>query len=223
MNFIKLILILLLFSTKAHSQKELYGDWYNIGTERFMHFRVDKDSISWCEETFLFGPKREKEGSTLIIQKIQNNDLVCLLHKVETDNPQTFSTTVLRFIKGADFLDLIMDCCDGTYQDTLGFSDNFKVCDTSTAMIIRMYNKSAIDNFKKLKNVNLIPINELKKINTLFTKKRDLMVKEFGEDKLLWVAPILFQRILTEILIDFGYNPLVSEAQANKLFSFHYY
>jgi hypothetical protein len=218
-----ILIFLMLCSAKANSQNELYGDWYNIGTERLMHFRADKDSISWCEETFLFRPKREKKGSALIIQKIQHNDLVCLLHKVETDNPQTFSTTVLRYVNGADFLDLIMDCCDGTYQDTLGLSDNFKVCDTSTVMIMRMYNRTAVDNFKKLKNVNLIPINDLKKINSLFAKKRDLMVKKYGEDKLLWVAPILFQRILTELLINFGYNPLVSEAQVNKLFDFHYY
>jgi hypothetical protein len=220
----KWILMIQLFtSLKAYSQNDLYGDWYNIGTDRLLHLRVNKDSVNWREETFLFSPKREKESSVPIIQKTYNNNLVCLLHKDETDSLQTFSTTVLRHVKGANFLDIFMDCCDGTYEDTLGFSNNFYECDTSTVMIIRMYNRSSIDSFNRLKSVNLISINDLKKINLLFSTKRDLMVKEYGEDKLLWVAPILFQRILTEILIDFGYNPMVSKAQANKLFSFHYY
>jgi hypothetical protein len=116
-----------------------------------------------------------------------------------------------------------MDCGDEAFKDTIGFGDMFRGCDTATKMIMRLYPKKTIEKYRELKPVTKIPPGELKTIRTQLEKQVELIVKEIGEDKLLWVAPIIFQKVLTETLVTAGYTPLLTEKQASELFDFNYF
>jgi hypothetical protein len=210
-------------STVGHSQLEVYGDWYNISTGKLLHVRLEKNTISWDQQSFVFDKMEGKENHRMVIKTVYKNVIIGFLQKDTTEKQTPFTLLVVRQNMGSDFVDMLMECSDGEYEDTTDFRLYFNQCDTMSKMSMRFYNKKTIEGFGKLKPVQKIPKNELEKINRLFVKRRDELVKEFGEDKLLWIAPMVFQPVLTDILVKAGYNPMITEKQAEELFDYHYF
>jgi hypothetical protein len=216
------LLFTLLLSLNAYAQDELYGDWYNIGTERLIHFKLEKNRLSSDERTFSFGEKEGKEKRTLG-KMVYIKDLVCFIQEDPSDTMTPFEITVFRYNKSLNVLDMLMDCGDGPFKDTTGMAEFISSCDVETKMIIRFYPRATIEKFKTLKPVTKIPADELGKLNGKLKTRIETLVKEFGEDKLLWIAPIIFQKVLTDLLIAAGYNPMLTERQAEELFDFNYF
>ena len=217
------ILVLWLTSCKAQSKTDFYGDWYNIGTERLIHFKFEHNRFGSDEKTFLFEKKQGKEASQSITHTLYVKNLVCLLREDSAANMPRFDMTVVRYNKELNTLDLLMGCSDESVSDTIAVAAYVNTCDTTTKMIMRFYPKATIRKFNTLKSVTKASPVELKILNEKLRDRIEQLTKEIGEDELLWVAPIIFQQALTELLIAAGYNPLLTEKQAEELFDFNYF
>ena len=219
-----ILFLLLLTPLIMQSQDDISGDWYHVSTGRLVHMSIRDDSISWSDKTFQFQDREGKQGMESIFRIFNTGNVFGIVHKNnDTSDQVPYSLTVLQQGKDLRYLDLLMQCGDGSYQDTASMRKYFSACDLSDKMRMRLYSRATIDSFMTLKPVNGITKNDLGKIKRSFKKKADLLIKEFGEDKLLWIAPIIFQQVLTELLLGHGYNPMITEEQAENLFDFNFF
>ena len=222
MNWI--LSFLLLISLTVRSQNVIFGDWYHISTGRLVQMNITGAAISWNDKTFQFKDREGKKGVNSIVTVVHKDDITGIVHQTkDTSDIMPFSLTVLQQSKDLRFLDLLMECSDGSYKDTADVHNYFLNCDPPDKMIMRYYSRVTIDSFSTLKPVTGITKNDLDKINGSFKKKIDLLISKFGEDKLLWIAPVLFQQVLTDLLLENGYNPMITEKQAEKLFDFNFF
>jgi len=226
--------IVLILSLKSYSQSNVIGDWYFISTEQLMHLRIEKDAFSWNEETYLFksskGEGNDRKQNSLV-NVISSKNLVMLISNNQnfikdsvTGDADLYELTVLQYDKKPGTLNLMMNCCGVTRaKDTADIQNVFNACDTSSRMRMKYYTKKTIDEFSLLKSVNFISPKDSIEINRLFEKEVKFLTNKYGEGKLLWIAPVLFQQVLTELLVNYGYNPMLTKKQADELFSFYYY
>ena len=215
---------LLLISLTIRSQDVIYRDWYHISTGRLVQMNIMSDSISWNDKTFQFQEREGKNDIVSIITVFWKKGIAGIVHKSnDTSDLLPFGLTVLQQNKDLRFLDLIMECSEGSYKDTTKMYNYFATCDPPDKIMMRLYSRATIDSFGTLKPVTVITKNGLARINGSFKKQTDLLIKKFGEKKLLWVAPVIFQQVLTDLLLENGYNPMITEEQAEKLFDFHFF
>jgi len=218
MRLMVTILLIVVFASCSGQQGLTNKEWYVLWDDGLMRYRFTGDSILTESTGFAYEPTGKKSGKVRIANTYRRNDLYCFVERDDSiGGAAVFRATVVREPGNGSVMELLMNCAADDFSDSAEIAHAFFVCDTSKAMVIRLYDRNTVESFRKLKNIkDLTPTDHIK-IFDLYKAAGVELNKKYKSQELWLISPFLRRQQLTDVLVAVGYNPLIDSQRMEKL------